>query len=249
MSSCTADQALTCDPGLSVRYTEDQVAVYADRVGASGAPWIRPMVIVMLRVNRLIYWKQTPNGLVGDCGSLARSGGVNVTGVVGSSAITGLNIASQAGANIAVAGVKAIPIIGDVIGFATAIFGIFGAAHAQAVATEQATLCQVAIQYDNFADAIEQAIATGQMPLQDALAKLKSVTDSLANGLASIEKQYNAPYGYHKAVNALALFNAEVVYPSLAPGVASSAVKALESPSGLLLAGGGLLGAKLLGVL
>lgn len=243
--TCTADQALTCDPGLSVRYSEDQVAVYADRVGASGAPWIRPMVIVMLRVNRLIYWKQTPNGLVGDCGSLARSSGVNTTGIVGSSALTGVNIAGQTVA----AGVKAIPIIGDVIGFATAIFGIFGAAHAQAVATEQATLCQVAIQYDNFADAIEQAIATGQMPLQDALAKLKSVTDSLAQGLASIEKPYNAPYGYHKAVNALALFNAEVVYPSLAPGVASSAVKALESPSGLLLAGGGLLGAKLLGVL
>ena len=243
--TCPADQALTCDPGLSVRYSEAQVAVYADRVGASGAPWIRPMVIVMLRVNRLIYWKQTPNGLVGDCGSLARSGGVNTTGIVGSSALTGVNIAGQTVAT----GVKAIPIIGDVIGFATAIFGIFGAAHAQAVATEQATLCQVAIQYDNFADAIEQAIATGQMPLQDALAKLKSVTDSLANGLASIEKQYNAPYGYHKAVNALALFNAEVVYPSLAPGVASSAVKALESPSGLLLAGGGLLGAKLLGVL
>ena len=229
--------------GVQPRYTEAQVSTYADRAGASGAPWIRPLAIAFLRVNRVIYWKNTPNGLVGDCGTLQTQGisGAQIGGI-------GISAGTQV-ASIALKGVQAVPIIGSIVGFADAIFGIFGGAHAAAVRTEQATLCDVAIQYDQFADAIEQAIASGQMPLQDALGKLNSIINSLDSGLASIEKPYNAPYGYRRAVKALGLFNTEVVYPSLVPGIASKALGAIESPSGVLAAGGAVLAAKVFGVI
>ena len=220
----SSDAYLSC-VGVQPRFTEEQVSTYADRAGASGADWIRPMTIAFLRVNRVIYWKNSPSGLVGDCG-----GATNTN----SGTIVAAKVSSQ------------IPILGGLI---SGILGIFGGAHAQAVINEQATLCNVAVQYDQFADAMEQALAQGKIPLQDALTQLKSVTDSLEQGLASIEKKYNAPYGYNRAVNALALFNKEVVYPSLVPGAVGSALNTLTSPSGLLIAGGGLLGAKVLGVL
>ena len=217
--------------GVQPRYTEAQVSTYADRAGASGAPWIRPLAIAFLRVNRVIYWKNTPNGLVGDCGQATASGS-NV----------GLAAAG-------VAGGVAAPFTFGLSSFFTSILGIFGGAHAAAVRTEQQTLCDVAVQYDGFADAIEQGIASGQVPLQDALTKLNSVLSSLDSGLASIEKPYNAPYGYRRAIKALGLFNTEVVYPSLVPGIASKALGAIESPSGVLAAGGAVLAAKVFGVI
>lgn len=220
----SSDAYLSC-VGVQPRFTEDQVATYADRAGASGADWIRPMTIAFLRVNRIIYWKNTPNGLVGDCGGTTNTN---------SGTLVAAKVTSQ------------LPILGSLI---SGILGIFGGAHAQAVINEQATLCNVAVQYDQFADAMEQALAQGQIPLQDALARLKSVTDSLEQGLASIEKKYNAPYGYNRAVNALALFNKEVVYPSLVPGVIGNLANEIASPSGLLIGGGALLTAKVLGVL
>src|SRR5581483_4068931 len=36
--TCTADKALSCDPGLSPRYTEAQVSTYADRAGQAERP-------------------------------------------------------------------------------------------------------------------------------------------------------------------------------------------------------------------
>lgn len=229
--TCTADQALSCDPGLSPRYTEAQVSTYADRAGASGAPWIRPLAITCLRVNRIIYWKNTPGGLTGDCGQTTASGSNVGRAVIG------------------VAGGAAAPFTFGLSSLFASILGIFGGAHAAAVRTEQQTLCGVAIQYNQFADAIEQAIAAGQVPLQDALVKLNSVMSSLDSGLASIEKPYNAPYGYRRALKALGLFNQEVVYPSLVPGLASKALHAIESPTGILAAGGAVLAAKVFGVI
>lgn len=254
--TCTADQALSCDPGLAPRYTEAQVSTYADRAGASGAPWIRPMAITFLRVNRVIYWKNTPQNLVGDCDQNSAPNGLP-TGIKASQlGITGVGTVAGIATGIGGAGASIAGIGAAALGAAAAgaglvlipIMAIF-AHHAQAVQTEQQTLCQVAIQYDQFADAIEQAIASGQVPLQDALAKLNSVLSSIDSGLASIEKPYNAPYGYRRAVKALGLFNAEVVYPSLVPGIASKALGAIESPSGVLAAGGAVLAAKVFGVI
>jgi len=218
-SQPTSDAFLSC-VGVPPRFSEAQVSTYADRVGAAGAPWIRPLAINALRANRLIYWKNTPGGYTGDCGKttgLAPSGTQQTATILGQVAISDPE-----------------PFSAAIASFASRILGIFGGAHAKAVVNEQATLCDVANAYDQFADAMERALASGQIPLQDAIQQYGRVRDSLAAELSHIEKQYNAAYGYHKALDALYLFNTEVVYPSLlSSNPLSSVVNTVEGALGI----------------
>jgi len=210
--------------GVAPVYPEEQVSMFADRVGATGAPWIRPTAIAFLRVNRMIYWKNQPGGLYGDCGANTAS--------APSTDQTISRISGQ------VATSDPEPISKGIITLVAQISGIFGAAHQQAVMTEQQTLCTVTIKYNQFADAMEAALRGGQIALKDASQQLESVHQSLASALSHIEKPYDAPYGYHKALDALVLFNQEIIYPSLVPtNSVSSLLGSVENFLGLSATG------------
>lgn len=228
----TSDSVIACQQSVAV-FDESAVSVYADRVGAQGGTgnWVRCLAIICLRTNRLLYAKQTP----GDCGTVTGSG-KNVGAAL---AVTGLK-----------AGLGAIPLVG---GFLAQIANFLPFAHhAQAVANEQATLCDVSLNWAGFAAAMEDGLRTRQIGLQDAVTRLDKFHQDFTAELATVSQPINAGYGYMKALDALTLFNKEAVYPSLVPGVVQSIISSVtgsKTGTGALVIGGGVVGAKLLGVL
>ncbi len=220
-----SDSYLACSSAQAI-FTEDQVAQYANRAGAQGGTgnWVYCYVVACLRVNRIIYYKATP----GDC-----------TG--GSSGVYSPSTETKASAALAqAASTDAEPISRAVLQIGGSIFGIFGQAHIAAVANEQTTLCQAAIDYNSFASYVESGLQNGAKPLQDALASLPQVIGQIETRIAGIEMPVNAAYGVHKALDALALMNKEFIYPSLVntpslsvvttPGAAPVAIPGSAAP-------------------
>ncbi len=247
--ACDCTPAFGCNSPSVLVFDENSVAVYADRVGAQGGTnnWIRCLAIICLRANRLLYQKKTAD----DCGTATIP---QLTGA-GKAASVATSIASTAlgplGGILAGAGQSS----------GLGLLSIF-THHAQAVATEQGTICDVSLNWAGFAQAVEQALQQSQIGLQDAITKLDQLHKSLTSELATVSNpvQKNAGYGYTKALDALTLFNKEAVYPSLVPGVVASllgstavgkAVSSMTSSktgTGALVIGGGVVAAKVLGV-
>src|SRR6266852_1733989 len=210
-----SDSYLACSNAQAI-FTEDKVSQYANRVGAQGGTghWVYCYVVACLRVNRIIYYKATP----GDC-----------TG--GSSGVYSPSTSVKASTALAqVASTDPEPISRDVLAVGSSIFGIFGQAHTAAVANEQTTLCQAAIDYNSFASYAEAGLQNGATPLQAALASLPQVVGQIETRIAGIEQPVNAAYGVHKALDALALMNKELVYPSLVNTPSLSVVTTPGSP-------------------
>lgn len=229
----TPDSVIACNGEVAV-FDESFVSVYADRVGAQGGTgnWVRCLAITCLRVNRLLYSRNTP----GDCGTGTTSG-VNVVAGV---AKAGLNIVAN--------------LLGGSNSPLSAIADIF-AHHSQAVANEQNTICDVSNNWAGFASAMEQGLRSGQIGLQDAITKLGQFHQQFIGELGSVAKGINAGFGYQKALDALMLFNKEAIYPSLVPGVVDSILGPVSSllgtsskTSGVLVIGGAVVGAKIVGI-
>lgn len=233
-----SDTLIAC-MGLQPLYTETQVASYADRVGPGGPAYVRWFVLSNLRVNRMIR----PNIPEGPCGNFAQPG--NTLGVATSAGSAALGI-GNAVVNAISATADAVP-GGQLIGIAiSAVQLIGGFIKSLTGAPSQKELqvdCAVVNAYNQFASAMEQALASGKIQLQDALSQLNAVCGQLDGQLQTLAG-YNqvdfAPYSHAKALAALKLFNTEVVYPAMAQGSFGS--------SGLLWVGGGAVAAKLLGV-
>ncbi len=213
-NNVSSDIYLSC-ARVNPFFTEDQVAPYANRVGAQGGigNWVYCYVVACLRANRIIYWKQVP----GDCTS-SRSAGYqpNTDQIGGATAAT-------------LASADPEPISATILAAAGTVFNIFGAAHQAAVVNEETTLCQAEIDYNSFASAAEAALANGNTDPQSANVVLQQVVQRVQSNVASVAKPINTPNagtGVDRALAALALFNREVVYPSIVapvlPGVSSA---------------------------
>lgn len=202
--SCNCDTGqdyyLQCS-GMQPVYTEEQVRLYVTRVGAVGGKhnWVYCYACTSLRTLRLSAWVNAP----GDCGT---NYGVapNVNQIIG-------------GKLQAVAAADPEPISKGVIGIVSKIVGIFGAHHAAAVQAEHKGLCEAMLQYNQFADAMERAISSGAIGIPDAVGQLQQVCSSLRSSLSSISKPINAAYGMQLSLDALKVFNTEVLYPALKP--------------------------------
>lgn len=262
MSGCNCDNGqeyyLQCS-GMQAVYSEQQVLLYTTRVGATGGTrnWVQCYAVACLRCLRLIAATATP----GDCGS---NTGVapNVNQIIGGK-LQGVVAADPE------------PISKAVIGIAAKIIGIFGANHAAAVQAERKGLCTAMLQYNQFADAMERAISQGAISVPDAIGQLQQVCSSLRSSLSNIVKPINAAYGMQLTLDALRVFNSEVLYPALkpqsiigvlgglfggssqqnGPGAAASTPAdgsgSIFSTSGgkVFAVGAGIVGAKVLGVL
>lgn len=245
----TTDAAdyLSCN-GSPVAYSEADVSPYAHRVGAA-AGWQLCLVVACLRVNRIIYYKQSP----GDCGGpTAAQGSVTLAAsrAAGGAASAAGGLASS---GIFAAGSTALAATGIgavVVGIGALITGIIGAHHAQAVATEQATLCDLSNKWGQLAAALEQGIVNGQYNLQDANTGLAQAVAQLDAGIAHIVKECNAACGYRKVLKALQIFNKERVFPSLVPKATPGFLNNLGTSTSVLpkaaLIGGAAVAAKVL---
>jgi hypothetical protein len=236
--------------GWQVQFTDQALLnLYADRAGATGAATgggklpdsVREVVIASLATNRITYCKSRQ----GDCGT-PTSGGPPAAGKAIQYGGAALGTTTSLAATGALGGTLAASTA--VLGAATAgigllalpLLGIF-AHHAQAVATEQQTLCAVADAWNSFAINMEAQLKQGKVSQQDAQAALQQVHDNLAQTLSGIEKPVNAAVHYHKALDALLLFNKEVVIPSRASFLSGTLGKAVVA--GAIIGGAKLAGA------
>jgi hypothetical protein len=133
-----------------------------------------------LRARAILYYKENP----GDCGTATPvPGGGLVQGLkLGSLGLsTATKIAGLAGLASTTLGAVTAG-IGLVLGPIISIF----THHAQAVANEQATLCQVSSAATPYIQGIDKEFFSGQETAADAIAAMRTLAQQLIQGLASI---------------------------------------------------------------
>jgi len=221
---------------MPARFSQSDTDPYVARAGATGVKgqdWLYCYVSACLQANRLIPFTPVPSNCA--------TGPVMTPGAVQTSRI-GSTIGSVAKADPE-------PISRTILGFVAQVAGFLGAAHAQAVANEQQVICSVAQSYAQFADMVESGLQSGGLDLQDAITAMSNLHSQLVASVSSIAKptnKANAGTGVKLALDALQLWNAEVVYPNLSKGLLGTLS---TSPTGIIVvAGAGIVGAKILGV-
>jgi hypothetical protein len=158
-----------------------------------------PYCTACLIARGLIYFKNNP----GDCGTPTPLN-FEDSQLAGGAASIAVGIASMAGASL--------PGIGVAI---SAIQGIF-AAHAQAVATEQSTICQVAGVINQVFAYYDTLVAEGEISPSTAYAGIQNFLQQANEQLQTIEKTCNAACVYQGILKAHAAFCA-IYYPAIAP--------------------------------
>lgn len=114
-----------------------------------------------------------------------------------------------------------IPIVGQITAVINNIAGIFGAAHAQAVAEEQAVNCSVAYAFNKYVPQYDAAVASGQATAEAALAEVTQVIQQLIAALDPVISGNNWGWGARQVLMAHLWFRQQW-YPMLESSVGSS---------------------------
>lgn len=149
-----------------------------------------------LMARGIIYYKQAP----GDCGS--------PTQIDPSTEDIAVGIGSMVGSQI--------PGIGPFVAGIGSIFGAFGAAHQQAVETEQATICKVAGLVNQLFAYYDALVRAGKVSPSVAYTGIQSFISQLNAQLQTIYKSCNASCVYQGVLSAHAAF-VQIYYPAIAP--------------------------------
>jgi hypothetical protein len=179
-------------------------------IGAGyGQPGFGYLCEACLRARAVLYYKNQP----GDCGapSQPNTGAADIA----AGAQIGGAIASSFGASI--------PGLGSIISLITSIFE----AHAQAVTTEQATLCQVSGQATQGIKAIDASVASGAITPAQGLQAIEQLSATMVSGLAKIEKTPTDAAAYYVGIMNAHVSFAPYYYSATAPaGISAVAIKA-----------------------
>lgn len=164
-----------------------------------------------------LYEKQSP----GDCGN---AGGFNISGAGTNSNITkGLATAATYDPE---------PISKGILSVFASIGGVFTAHHAQAIVTEQQTLCTVSQQVNQAWFQIDSAVAAGTLSSSVAISTLQSVDSQATTEMARIKKTCNAACVSTQIVHAITDLRTQL-YKSQG----QQAAVALTSSNGIVFAG------------
>ena len=187
-----------------------------------------------LRYRGILYGqKQT-----GDCGSAVRQ--------------TPNSTMLASGGLRSAASVDPEPISGSILAGAAFLTGIFGAHHAQAVKTEQATLCDVTNKANAAIPQIDSMVASGQISAQDGISFMDNSMQQLIGECGKIRKDCNAACVISSALQAHIDF-ARYYYPRigasgtttggaynpLTQGLQSQVRLGIESPLQMIPSGAG----------
>ena len=198
---------------------------FAAGAGASSSNYSMCLAMMFLYSRRIEYWKVAP----GDCGSPGTAV-IGTTFQVETGVTKGLGVAAS---------VDPEPISKGILAGVAAIFGGFTAHHAQAVATEQSTLCGVSNSFNYMMNQLEPALLSGQVSAVNASAIMHNAVPALNASLNSIKSGQNAAWGYQIAMTALVNFCDQVVFPALeanspnakpTPAVNQNAVPVYQQP-------------------
>lgn len=210
---------------------------YLDRSGVSssiqngGVRWLADQSI---KRHRLLYCKSTQ----GDCGTVTPPD----LSAARDTKLAGLGLGIAGGTGLLGAGLGALGLAGAAAGAATAglsliptvLIGIF-THHAQAVKLEQDTLCDVSSKYNAYAQAIEQAVASGQLTVAGAQQTSQAIANVLTQELQQGYKDCNAYCYYVYCLKATELFAREIVYPKLAQPLTTQLVNEVTKPANLAM--------------
>lgn len=175
---------------------------------------IRTTIESCLRARGILYYKSKP----GDCAlpSMPSSStvktGIQITeSSLGAASTLGtLGVAGLAGATTALSvatlgvGLAAIPVLAIV------------QHHAAAVATEQATICNVAEMVNQAIPTADYQVQTGQLSPNDGITMMQYITQNAIQGLDTIKKSCNAACVYEACLRAHMDFS-KIYYPSISP--------------------------------
>jgi len=168
-----------------------------------------------LRARTIAYMKSKP----GDCGGTYIPQGSNALQAVK------ISQASLGGAS-AIAGAVGATTLSAALGPVTlglslgAIpFTLIEAHHAQAVTTEQQTLCQITGAFNDTARAIEADLRANQITERDADNYIENLADNMVQGLERIKKVCNAACYYQGFIRAYQDFCINFLYANIENGV------------------------------
>ena len=174
-----------------------------------------------LRARYIAYYKSKP----GDCGGPSQAGPNAVTTTLKISQAS-LGAASAvgtlaAGGAAAFAGTTVGAILGPAtLGLSLAVIPVtlIEAHHAQAVSTEQSTLCSITNSWNTTAQQLEALLRSGQITEQQADAYIENLADNLVQGLDAIKKVCNAACSYQGFMRAYQDFAINFLYADIENG-------------------------------
>lgn len=136
---------------------------------------------------------------------------------------------------------SAIPIVGAITGIISSIVGVFGQAHAQAVAKEQAVNCAAAQQFNTYMPVLDKAVASGQVDAQTGIQTAQQIIDTISANLQGVVSAHNWGWGAQQVLKAQLWFRQQW-YPMIAPESAlfspsaAGSVAPLGGSGGILIA-------------
>lgn len=147
----------------------------------------------------ILQSKYAGSGPLTDCGNTAANFASGISsrqlyygGTCGPSGPSGSQIASgvgaQAGSALATLGKagSAVPVVGSIVESLASVFSAITAHHATAVANEQATICYVVQQFNQYLPQIDSAVANGQITAQQGIDAVTQLCATLKQALAPI---------------------------------------------------------------
>lgn len=228
---CKCDNCKCCPEDSYVRTAQltvfedvETARNYARRAGCPEKSLYYPTVIIM--AHRIPWWKAAP----GDCGTQSN---VSLGNIGIASKAAGIESSFAGGLSTAGIASSITPILTGVGVIASAILlplSIIGAHHAQAVAIETETGCEISVAYNAFADQLETAVKSGQLSLADALNVLSQAVNQVMGSINSIAKTSgDAGALMRYGLKGLTLLNKEKVLPALAQQ-GQAAIAAAQQP-------------------
>jgi hypothetical protein len=164
-----------------------------------------------VRARGIIYYHSTP----GDCGAPQATSGITTPQIVGLSGAASSGVVGGLGVAGVIGGAATLGITAAITVAVGALEAIF-AHHAQAVANEQATICQVINYFNPIVARLDAAVRSGVISSDEGITYLSQVAASARNGLAGIMKTCNASCVYQGTLQAH-IFFAKNFYPAIAP--------------------------------
>jgi hypothetical protein len=179
----------------------------------------------------------TPGGL--NLGSLnaIKLAGVATQGA-GAAASAGIKIATSLGAAASSDGGVLTSVLGDVAGFAglallpLSIISGIEAHHAQAVQTEQQTLCNAVPQANAAIDLVDQSFYNGTLAIDEAEQDLQTILGAFEAAVASIRKQCDASCFEVGMLQGNVVLRTTFLYPQFAAAIAKGDVVTQQEIAG-----------------
>ena len=192
----------------------------ATQFNSDNDPSLAAWIVISLMSRRMLYNKSSCT----DCSGPTNLAGAENTEVGIDTGLSALNSGladaesfAQAGSALATGLASAIPVVGQITNIITSIVGVFGKAHAAAVAREQQTNCAVTTQFNQYIGQLDQAVASGQVSADAGIQTAQQIIDTISANVDPVVSGRNAGWGLQQVLAAQLWFRQQW-YPMIEGG-------------------------------